>query len=146
MQTDINYDKDFYKWSFRQAKLLRSGKLNEADIEHIAEEIESMGKSEKRELISRLTVLFMHLLKWDYQPSKRSKSWQSTIREQRFQIEDHLEDNPSLKSQLDVIEKKAYRLAKVKAARETDLEEVDFPEFSPYGLEEALTKKIDLSY
>ena len=74
------YDQDFFAWSRQQAALLRAGKLGQADIEHIAEEIESMGRTEKRELISRLTVLLLHLLKWRYQPDKRSPSWEASIR------------------------------------------------------------------
>ena len=65
------YDQDFYAWSREQAELLRAGELGQADIEHIAEEIESMGRTEKRELISRLEILLLHLLKWRYQPGKR---------------------------------------------------------------------------
>ncbi len=94
------YDQDFYAWANEQAGLLRAGRLSEADIEHIAEEIESMGKSEKRELVSRLTVLLLHLLKWQHQPAFRSKSWRLTLEEQRDRLEDHLADNPSLKSSL----------------------------------------------
>src|ERR1700723_630738 len=97
---DSDYDRDFYAWANKQAALLRAGKLGEADFEHIAEEIESMGKSEKRELVSRLTVLLVHLLKWQHQPVLRSKSWRLTLEEQRIRLENHLADNPSLKSSL----------------------------------------------
>src|SRR5260370_26858480 len=76
-------DRDFFAWSREQAELLRAGKLAEADIEHIAEEIDSMGRTEKRELISRLSVLLHHLLRWRYQPEKRSPSWEASIRVQR---------------------------------------------------------------
>lgn len=143
MQTDPTYDTDFYKWASKQADLLRTGKLSEADIEHIAEEIESMGKSEKRELISRLKVLFVHLLKWKYQPSRQSKSWQLTIKEQRMMLFDHLEDNPSLKAIQDEVVLKAYRLARTKAARETGLDEDIFPEQCPYSFDEALQGDIN---
>jgi hypothetical protein len=138
MQTDPTYDTDFYQWANRQAELLRTGNLSEADIEHIAEEIESMGKSEKREFISRLTVLFVHLLKWQYQPSHQSKSWQLTIKEQRMMITDHLEDNPSLQAKIDEVVLKAYRLARTKAARETGLDEDVFPIQCPFSFDEAL--------
>ncbi len=142
MQTDLNYKKDFYKWSYRQAELLRAGRLKEADIKHIAEEIESMGKSEKRELISRLKVLFMHLLKWDFQTSHQSKSWQLTIKEQRLEILNHLEDNPSLQSELNNAMAKAYELAKITAGRETGLEETTFPQDCPYSFEEAMNRRV----
>src|SRR5271157_3391888 len=109
------YDSDFFAWSRQQAALLRAGKLAEADIEHIAEEIDSMGRSEKRELVNRLTVLLLHLLKWQFQPGLRGNSWRLSIEEQRYRLEDHLNDNPSLRSQLDVAMRDAYRLALIEA-------------------------------
>ena len=75
--------------------MLRAGKLGEADLAHIAEEIESMGKTEKRELVSRLTVLLLHLLKWRFQPELRSTSWRLSVEERRLQVASHLEDNPA---------------------------------------------------
>ncbi|MCT6678023.1 DUF29 domain-containing protein, partial [Staphylococcus aureus] len=80
MSNSTLYEQDFYAWANEQAGLLRAGKLAQADIEHIAEEIESMGKTEKRELVSRLAVLLLHLLKWQFQPGRRGTSWQATIR------------------------------------------------------------------
>jgi hypothetical protein len=77
------YDSDFFAWANEQASLLRAGKLSSADIENIAEEIESMGKSEKRELVSRLTILLLHLLEWQSQPGLRGNSWRYTIKVQR---------------------------------------------------------------
>jgi hypothetical protein len=121
------YDTDFYAWANQQAALLRAGNLSAAEIENIAEEIESMGKTEKRELISRLTVLLLHLLKWQFQPGLRSNSWRLTVKEQRFRLADHLEDNPSLNSGLPEVIAKAYRLALVEAERETGLPETIFP-------------------
>ena len=88
------YDRDFYAWANEQAALLRAGKLMEADIQNIAEEIESMGRSEKRELVSRLTVLLLHLLKWQFQPGLRGTSWRLSIENTRYQLEEHIEDNP----------------------------------------------------
>lgn len=90
------YDSDFYAWADEQATLLREGKLAQADIEHIAQEIESMGKTEKRELASRLKILILHLLKWRFQPLKRTASSEVSITVQRHELEDHLADNPSL--------------------------------------------------
>jgi hypothetical protein len=130
------YDRDFYAWANEQADLLRAGRLSEADIENIAEEIESLGKSEKRELISRLTVLLVHLLKWQYQPVLRSRSWRLTLEEQRNRIEDHLVDNPSLKSSLGVTIGAAYRDAILGAARETGLERSTFPTTCPWSFEQ----------
>jgi hypothetical protein len=121
------YDHDFYAWANAQAALLRAGKLSIADIEHIADEIESMGRCEKRELVDQLAVLLAHLLKWKFQSGFRSKSWLRTIREQRFRLQRHLADNPSLKASLDEAIADAHRLALIAAADETDLDEKVFP-------------------
>ena len=94
------YDRDFYAWANEQAALLRAGKLSDADVANIAEEIESMGRSEKRELVSRLVVLLLHLLKWQYQPARRGRSWQVTIENTRDELDRHMIDNPSLKAKL----------------------------------------------
>lgn len=132
------YDRDFYAWSREQAELLRAGKLAQADIEHIAEEIDSMGRTEKRELISRLSVLLLHLLKWRYQPEKRGPSWEASIRVQRYDIEDHLDDNPSLKPLLPQALASAYRRATLEAVAETGLQGSTFPEACPWTVEQAL--------
>src|ERR1700677_3089775 len=105
------YDKDFYAWSHEQAALLRAGKLGQVDIEHVAEEIESMGKTEKRELVSRLAVLLMHLLKWQFQSGKRTPRWETSIEVQRIHLVDHLADTPSLKSTVPAAIASAYRIA-----------------------------------
>ena len=90
------YENDIVAWANEQAYLLRSGKLSAIDIEHIAEEIEDVGKSEQRELASRISVLIAHLLKWQYQPERQSGSWQRTIKEQRKAIARRLKKTPSL--------------------------------------------------
>jgi hypothetical protein len=132
MPTSSLYDADFYAWANQQAALLRAGQLSAADIEHIAEEIESMGKSEKRELVSRLVVLLQHLLKWQYQPERRGKSWRATIINQRRDVADHLADNPSLRATLSQSIAAAYERALTAAAAETDLEEATFPPACPW--------------
>src|ERR1700679_4188739 len=101
---------DFHAWALEQAALLRAGRFAAADIENIAEEIESMGRGEKRELVNRLTILLLHLLKWHFQPGFRSASWNSSIREQRIRLRSHLKDNPSLKGKLDESFAEAYEL------------------------------------
>jgi hypothetical protein len=132
------YETDFYAWAMEQAALLRSGRIASADIENIAEEIESMGRGEKRELVNRLAILLRHLLKWHFQPGYRSPSWSSTIREQRLRLRDHLDDNPSLRNQRDDATARAYKLAVVGAARETGLSESAFPNSTPYSFEQAI--------
>jgi hypothetical protein len=83
MTANTTYERDFHAWTLEQAVLLRSGRLAEADIANIAEEIESMGRSERREPLGRLDVLLTHLLKWQFQPGFRATSWELMIREQR---------------------------------------------------------------
>jgi hypothetical protein len=131
------YEKDFYAWANEQAALLRGGRVAEADIAHIAEEIESMGKTEKRELVARLTVLLLHLLKWRHQPNLQGVSWRTTIKVQRLDIADLLEDNPSLKNQLPDALARAYRKAIQEAERETGLPETAFPATCPWSFEQA---------
>jgi hypothetical protein len=132
------YEQDFYAWTLQQAELLRTRRLDCADLDNIAEEIESMGRSEKRELISRLTVLLLHLLKWQYQSALRSRSWQLTIRGQRRSLVRHLRDNPSLKSQLDQAMSDAYGDSTIEAERETGLAAETFAETSPFTFDQTI--------
>jgi hypothetical protein len=132
------YDQDFYAWSNEQAALLRAGRLGQADIEHIAEEIESMGKTEKRELVSRLTVLLLHLLKWRFQPELRGTSWRLSVEEQRLQVASHFADNPSLKSLLNAAIADSYRLAVIGARRETGLDAAIFPATCPWSFDQMM--------
>jgi hypothetical protein len=136
----VLYAQDFYAWSQEQARLLRAGKLAEADLDHIAEEIESMGKTEKRELVSRLTVLLLHLLKWQYQPALQGASWRTTIRNQRFDIADLMADNPSLRGQVSEAVVRAYRKAVGEAELQTGLPEAVFPTACPWSFEEVVSE------
>jgi len=130
------YEQDFYSWALQQAQLLKMGQFTQLDINHLIAELESMSATEKRELISRLEILLMHLLKWKFQPVFQNRSWRLTIKEQRLQLDDHLQDNPSLKNPeiLQVIITKAYRRALVKAETETGLDGKVFPQTCPYSL------------
>lgn len=134
------YERDFYAWANEQAALLRAGKFESADIENIAEEIESMGRSEKRELVNRLAVLLLNLLKWHFQPGLRGNSWRLSIEEQRLRLDDHLKDNPSLKAQLGSAMNNAYRLAKVDAERETGFARATFPQDCPFTVDQAMAE------
>jgi hypothetical protein len=132
------YERDFYAWANEQAALLRSGRLEAVDIELVAEEIESMGRSEKRELVSRLTILLLHLLKWQFQPAKRGSSWIRSIEEQRLQLADHLDDNPSLRALLPASMARAWQLAVIAAVDETGLEKTAFPAACPFSFDQAI--------
>ena len=132
----ISYDKDFYSWTQEQAELLRNRQFNSLDLPNLIEEIETMGRSEKRELESRLTVLLLHLLKWKYQPARRGRSWNLTIKGQRIEYSNILTDNPGLKAQLNTILGNAYKLARVKAATQTQLDIDTFPEECPWMIED----------
>ena|SRR5579872_910584 len=138
IQKKQEYEKDFYAWAIHNAQLLRKGKLSEIDIENIAEEIESMGKSEKRELINRLIVLMAHLLKWKLQKVRRSKSWTITIKNQRAELNDLLEESPSLKKEMEEKFKHAYERAIGMAAEQTGMDEEAFPRTPPFTLKECL--------
>ncbi len=134
------YDKDFYAWSLHNAALIREGRLSEVDLENVAEEIESMGKGNKRELINRLALLLSHLLKWKFQSGRRGKSWELTIKEQRLKVQGLLEESPSLKHELDKQLNDAYEIALLIAARETGLDEKIFPKSCPFSFKESLKK------
>lgn len=140
MAATISYDADIVAWANEQARLIRAGRFDLLDLEHIAEEIEDVGKSEQRELANRMAVLLAHLLKWKYQPERRGTSWQLTIRNQRLDIEDCLKDTPSLKGKLAEVEWwiRAWRGALSKAAEETGRS--DFPATCPWTTQEVLNQ------
>ena len=132
--TDL-YEEDFYQWTVRIARLLRSGRAGEADLTHIAEEIEDLGKRERRELLHRLTILMAHLLRWKLQPGRRSRSWELTIRVQRKDLGKLLAENPSLQPYLEKNLPEAYEHAAVDAMTETGHPESDFPSTCPFTLD-----------
>jgi Domain of unknown function DUF29 len=135
-----SYDHDVYAWSQEQARLLKAGRLNEIDAENIAEEILDVGRNEYDKLGSALRVLLVHMLKWDHQPEKRTRSWENTIAEQRVRIDQQLTENPSLRSRIEEATGRAYRRAKIRASTETDLEVDRFPETCPYDWQEIISR------
>jgi hypothetical protein len=141
MMMGISYDKDVVAWANEQAALLREGRFSALDIEHIAEEIEDVGRSEQRELASRMAVLLAHLLKWRYQPALRSPSWRATIRTQRERIEIRLRKTPSLKPMLTDLDWIAdmWADARDSATKETGIEYAIFPEGCPWSMEQVLS-------
>ncbi|MFM7427214.1 MAG: DUF29 domain-containing protein [Elainella sp.] len=134
------YEQDFLEWTQQQAKYLRTGCWANLDVENLAEELESLGRSEQRELGSYLQVLLMHLLKCEYQPERRSKSWDLTLANCRDKIQDCLEDTPSLQRFLQDSTwiEKYYRRACRDAARETAQPLETFPASCPYELKQIL--------
>jgi Domain of unknown function DUF29 len=134
-----DYETDFHAWTIEQSRLLRAGELTAIDAINIAEEIESMGRGERRELQSRVIMLTMHLLKWAEQPAARSRSWSATIEEQRLQIENLLAESPSLKPLAGQMLPQAYAIARARAIAETGLDDHEFPATCPYRLDEILS-------
>ena len=132
------YDEDLVLWSARQAALMRAGRLDLVDWQNVAEEIESLGGSERRALGHRLEVLMMHLLKWQFQPVHRSRSWRATIRTQRGRIERLLRQSPSLRREVPEIGADHYELARELASAETGFALATFPESLPYTAEQIL--------
>jgi hypothetical protein len=134
------YETDTAAWAAANADLLRQRRFGELDVTHLIEELEDMGKSERRALESHLSVLLMHLLKWQHQPSMRSNSWKLSIENARQSIEDSIEDSPSLKPKLedDAFIARAYSKARRTAAIETGLELKVFPEECPEAMKQAL--------
>jgi hypothetical protein len=132
------YEHDFLAWTVQQARLLRSRRLTAIDAENIAEEIEAMGRSERRELENRLAVLLAHLLKWQAQPSRRSNSWRLTVKEQRQKLYRLLAGSPSLSAHHAVAE--AYSIALTKAQKQTGLAEDAFPPACPWDVNLVLAK------
>ena len=132
------YDRDAYSWAMQQADALRRRSANEIDWDNVAEEIESVGKSQSSELYSRYVVLLTHLLKWRFQSDRRSRSWEASIRVQRVDIGRLVEFNPGLQAKRDEIFDAAFRTARLAAIGETDLPAQAFPETNPFTLAEAM--------
>lgn len=129
------YDEDFTAWAFEQAELLRRGQLADADLPRLAEEIESLGNEQIHALESFYTLLIFHLLKWQFQPDRRSRSWDLTIYNARDQIARREKRNPTLRAGAEEIVKDIYSQARGSAAKETGLSIDTFPGNCPYSLD-----------
>lgn len=132
------YESDFYAWTQEQARLLRAKRWNDLDLENLIEEVESVGKSEKKELRSRMQVLLVHLLKWTYQANLRGPSWRRTIRDQREEIVNVVDDSPSLRPYLETALSRSYLGATLKAAEEAGISVAVFPDECPFSMEQVL--------
>ena len=136
-----DYERDFYSWALEQARLVREGRWAAIDRENVAEEIESSGREQFNKLESAIRILLIHMLKWDNQPERRSRSWALSIKEQRLQLKNVLIDNPGLKPRLAEAIDRAYERARLQAARETDIDEAGFPERCLYAWDEIMTRE-----
>lgn len=128
------YEQDFYQWTQEQAALLRAGAWQDLDVANLVEEVESLGRSERHALESRLERLVLHLLKWRYQPDKRvrSHSWEDTIREQRRRLSRRLSQNPSLAPTVPTVLAESYPYVRQRAQLQTRLPLATFPEACPW--------------
>ncbi|MGK7904504.1 MAG: DUF29 domain-containing protein [Hormoscilla sp.] len=132
---ETTYTTDFNKWVEQTAQLLRSRRWQDLDLQHLIEEVEDLGKSERRGVASQLTRLLLHLLKWQYQAQRRSDSWLDSITDARTQIDLAIEDSPSLRSYPEEQLKQSYQRARRQATKQTEMPLEVFPEECPYALE-----------
>lgn len=137
-KSNSHYENDFYKWALTQALLLKKGDFSKVDLEHIVEEIEDLAKSQRKALKNQMIRLLMHLLKIAYQPEKHTKSWDKSIGNARIEIDTIIEDNPSLKREMQKVLEESYSHARKKAHVETGLDLNKFPETCPWTTKEVL--------
>jgi hypothetical protein len=142
-QGGARYDRDLYTWAVEQAALLRAGKVAEADARNIAEELDDVGNEQYDKLESALRVILLHLLKWDYQPERRSRSWQASIKVQRNHVRKVLRKNPGLRPLVEEAIKEAYADARLETAGEIDRDESAFPEQCPYPMGVIMDRPVD---
>jgi predicted nucleic acid-binding Zn-ribbon protein len=136
------HDRDLYSWAVEQAELLRAGRIAEADAQNIAEELDDVGNEQYKNLRSALRIILLHLLKWDHQPQRRSRSWWASITVQRNEVRRILSKNPGLKSRLDEALNEAYEDARVQAAAQTKLRLRSFPSKCPFRWEEITQRDV----
>jgi hypothetical protein len=132
------YDRDFFEWTVIQARALREERPAGLDWSNLAEEIESLGRSDKRSIASNLNVIIAHLLKWQYQPQKRKAGWKASIAEHRARLRGLIKESPSLRSYPAEVLPDEYPLARLKAIDETELPESALPEECPFTIEQIL--------
>jgi uncharacterized protein DUF29 len=138
------YDRDFYSWALDQARLVREGRWEAIDRENVAEELDSWTWVQLDRLESALRALLLHMLKWDHQPECRDRSLTLSIKIQRIDLDDALDGNLGLKSRVAEAADRAYRLARLDAAIETDLDEDEFPEKCPYTWDDVVGRDFSL--
>ena len=139
-----DYDRDFYSWLLEQARHVGAGRWTAVDRKNLAEEIESLGREQFNKLESALRVLMLHMLKWDHQPALRGRSWRASIGEQRLRLNNILIDNPGLRPRIDEAISRAYDRARLRAVKETDLDEKTFPATCPYSWDDLVSREFPL--
>ncbi len=133
------YERDYYNWTLEQARALKERRIEMLDWQNLAEDVEDLGRCEKRELRSRLEVLLAHLLKWRFQPKRRSRSWKATIAVQRVNLQRHLRDNPGLKPFVPDLLAEAFTTARIEVAgRLSAAEESQLPTSCPWSFEQVM--------
>ena len=132
----MEYEEDFAAWAERQARLLRSRLVHQADLDNIAEELEGLSRSERRELRSCLTLIILHMLKLTYQPERASRSWTNTVHRERRNLERLLQDSPSLNAHLAALFQEAFEDGRYQASKETKLDLRIFPSEPVFSLEQ----------
>jgi len=136
------YERDYYTWALQQARALKEHRLEELDWENLADEVESLAKTERRELRSRLKVVLEHLLKWQFQPQRRTRSWRATVAVQRVEIREHLDENPGLNPSVPEVLSQAYKAARVdlttRYLRSTDPQP---PDSCPWTFEQVMDEQ-----
>lgn len=136
------YEDDPHAWAMEQAALIRLRRFQDLDIEHLADEVQDVARRERQELVSRLALVFQHVLKWDRQPERRSASWARTIREQRSEVDELLDEAPSLRPHVPAMSGKAFRRGRSAALDETGLPDSAIPDTNPYSWDEVMTRPI----
>ena len=137
------YDRDLYSWAVEQAALLRAGRIAEADALNIAEEIDDVGNEQYDKLESALRIILLHLLKWDYQPERRSRSWWASISVHRKRVLHVLRKNPGLKPLIEEAIVEAYETARIEASAQTSLEDDVFPPDCPYSWQQIMERPVE---
>jgi hypothetical protein len=142
LDTPSLYDTDYVAWLEEQVAHLRAGRVSALDVDSVAEELESLMRSQRQQLENRLEVLIVHLLKWDHQPARRANRWRASVEEQRSRIRRLLRDSPSLKREVEPMCREVYADAVRAAAIETRLSETAFPPTLPYSAEQIFERRL----
>jgi len=137
---DTLYERDYYAWTEQQAALLQAGRFTEIDLAHLIEEVEDMGRSQRRAVKSALVVVLIHLLKYHFQRKHRTQSWRATLREHRRRLRDEFADSPSLRPYAEHVFAECYQDAREEAADETGLPFAAFPPACPFTLAQVLDR------